>query len=256
MGEAARVFHRLAGRDHPRRHHTQAVQLRRDRRDRGRADHLNSRRARIGAQLGLSILLDARCLLRRAGAQPHRRDTHHGGFHLLHLERCGRPRPTGAAALWRRAHRYRSKNGRPRRLPAIAAMDRCGSAMRRSIRTSTMSMAASSWPRRRCSSTARLPRPGDAALFHTLEPFGEQAAKLALEPDSGIWEYRGRQRVHTHSAAMCWAGCQRLAAIANHLNLPERAAYWGGIAGSYRRAGAQTRMESETEGIFGGFRQR
>jgi GH15 family glucan-1,4-alpha-glucosidase len=29
---------------------------------------------------------------------------------------------------------------------------------------------------------------------------------------------------------MCWAGCQRLAAIANHLNLPERAAYWGGIA--------------------------
>ncbi|MFY9819666.1 MAG: glycoside hydrolase family 15 protein [Pseudolabrys sp.] len=76
----------------------------------------------------------------------------------------------------------------------------------------------------------RLPRPGDAALFHTLEPFGEQAAKLALEPDSGIWEYRGRQRVHTHSAAMCWAGCQRLAAIANHLNLPERAAYWGGIA--------------------------
>jgi GH15 family glucan-1,4-alpha-glucosidase len=29
---------------------------------------------------------------------------------------------------------------------------------------------------------------------------------------------------------MCWAGCQRLAAIAGHLNLPERATYWGGIA--------------------------
>ena len=37
-------------------------------------------------------------------------------------------------------------------------------------------------------------------------------------------------RVHTHSAAMCWAGCQRLAAIANHLNLPERATHWSGIA--------------------------
>jgi GH15 family glucan-1,4-alpha-glucosidase len=78
----------------------------------------------------------------------------------------------------------------------------------------------------------RLPRPGDAALFHTIEPLGEQAAKLALEPDSGIWEYRGRKRVHTHSAAMCWAGCQRLQAIANHLNLPDRATYWGGVAGN------------------------
>src|SRR4029078_7264634 len=67
----------------------------------------------------------------------------------------------------------------------------------------------------------RLPLPGDAALFHTIEPLGEHAAKLAVEPDAGIWEYRGRTRVHTHSAAMCWAGCQRLAAIANHLNLPE-----------------------------------
>jgi GH15 family glucan-1,4-alpha-glucosidase len=76
----------------------------------------------------------------------------------------------------------------------------------------------------------RLPRPGDAALFHTIEPLGEQAARLAFEPDSGIWEYRGRKRVHTHSAAMCWAACQRLEAIANHLKLPERASYWGGIA--------------------------
>ena len=76
----------------------------------------------------------------------------------------------------------------------------------------------------------RLPRPGDASLFHTIEPLGEQAAKLALKPDAGIWEYRGRTRVHTHSAAMCWAGCQRLAAIANHLNLPERANHWAGIA--------------------------
>jgi GH15 family glucan-1,4-alpha-glucosidase len=76
----------------------------------------------------------------------------------------------------------------------------------------------------------RLPRPGDAALFHVIEPFGEQAAKLALEPDAGIWEYRGRKRVHTYSAAMCWAGCQRLEAIAAHLNLTERSRYWGEVA--------------------------
>ena len=65
----------------------------------------------------------------------------------------------------------------------------------------------------------RLPRPGDAALFRLLEPLASRRPKLALEPDAGIWEYRGRKRVHTHSAAMCWAGCQRLAAIAANLGL-------------------------------------
>ena len=72
----------------------------------------------------------------------------------------------------------------------------------------------------------RLPRPGDEALFRFLEPLGEKAARYALEPDAGIWEYRGRQRVHTYSAAMCWAGCSRLATIARHLRLPDRAQYW------------------------------
>src|SRR5476649_152680 len=82
----------------------------------------------------------------------------------------------------------------------------------------------------------RLPRPGDTALFHVLEPLGEQAARLELEPDAGIWEYRGRKRVHTHSAAMCWAGCQRLGAIASHLGLDDQALYWGGTA---KRIGAE-----------------
>ena len=52
----------------------------------------------------------------------------------------------------------------------------------------------------------RLPRPGDAGLFHLLERLGVEAKRLAFEPDAGIWEYRGRAHVHTHSAAMCWAG--------------------------------------------------
>src|SRR5437764_4966636 len=37
----------------------------------------------------------------------------------------------------------------------------------------------------------RLPRMGDANLFHQLEPLGEKAAALAMTPDSGIWEFRG-----------------------------------------------------------------
>ncbi len=78
----------------------------------------------------------------------------------------------------------------------------------------------------------RLPKPGDEALFRLLEPLGELAAKRALTPDAGIWEYRGadRQRIHTHSVSMCWAGCQRLEAIAEHLGLNDRAQYWRAAA--------------------------
>jgi GH15 family glucan-1,4-alpha-glucosidase len=72
----------------------------------------------------------------------------------------------------------------------------------------------------------RLPRPGNEGLFHLLETLGDKAARLAFTPDSSIWEYRGRAHVHTYSAAMCWAGCSRLAAIASHLGLHERATYW------------------------------
>jgi GH15 family glucan-1,4-alpha-glucosidase len=76
----------------------------------------------------------------------------------------------------------------------------------------------------------RLPRPGDVGLFQLLETLGERAKRKALEPDAGIWEYRGRQRVHTHSAAMCWAGCQRLSAIAKRIGLEDRAKYWDTVA--------------------------
>ncbi len=76
----------------------------------------------------------------------------------------------------------------------------------------------------------RLPRMGDVDLFRRIEPLGQKAAEFALVPDSGIWEFRGRKRIHTHSAAMCWAGCQRLEAIAAALGLADRASAWGEIA--------------------------
>ena len=82
----------------------------------------------------------------------------------------------------------------------------------------------------------RLPRPGGEALFAQLDQLGEVAARVALEPDAGIWEFRGRARVHTHSAAMCWAGINRLAKIAAHLGLEERAGYWKGEAARIRKA--------------------
>ena len=41
-----------------------------------------------------------------------------------------------------------------------------------------------------------------------------------------MWELRTRARVHTSSALMCWAACDRLAKIAVTLEQPERASYW------------------------------
>src|SRR5205807_10304206 len=69
----------------------------------------------------------------------------------------------------------------------------------------------------------RLPQIGDETLFRRLEPLGEKAFELAFEPDAGIWEYRGRKRIHTHLVSICWASCQRLEAIAAHLGLADRA---------------------------------
>jgi GH15 family glucan-1,4-alpha-glucosidase len=55
---------------------------------------------------------------------------------------------------------------------------------------------------------------------------GERAAQLYDQPDAGIWEFRGRQRIHTFSSVMCWAACDRLEKIATKLGLTERADYW------------------------------
>ena len=49
---------------------------------------------------------------------------------------------------------------------------------------------------------------------------------------------------------MCWAGCQRLEAIADHLGLPDRATYWGAIADRIGEQVLKTRMESEAQGFY------
>jgi GH15 family glucan-1,4-alpha-glucosidase len=72
----------------------------------------------------------------------------------------------------------------------------------------------------------RLEKPGDETLFRRLEILGRQAATLYDKPDAGIWEYRGRARVHTYSAVMCWAACDRLARIAGQLGLDDDAQRW------------------------------
>ena len=72
----------------------------------------------------------------------------------------------------------------------------------------------------------RLPNPGDVGMLRLLEPFAARAARLAFAPDAGIWEYRGRQHVHTHSALVCWAACDRVGHISARLGLGEAAGAW------------------------------
>ncbi len=72
----------------------------------------------------------------------------------------------------------------------------------------------------------RLANQADASVFEQLELAGERCWQLYDQPDAGIWEYRGRARVHSFSSVMCWAGVDRLARIATHLGLPERNRFW------------------------------
>ncbi len=72
----------------------------------------------------------------------------------------------------------------------------------------------------------RLKRPAGRATFERLEVLGEKAWEFHDAPDAGLWEFRTKARVHTHSSVMCWAACDRLARIANRLGLAERQAHW------------------------------
>ncbi len=80
----------------------------------------------------------------------------------------------------------------------------------------------------------RLPKMGDASLFHLLETLGERAASVAFEPDAGLWEYRGIARAHTYSATLCWAACDRLSGIARRLGIADRVKYWRKLAEDLR----------------------
>jgi pentatricopeptide repeat protein len=81
----------------------------------------------------------------------------------------------------------------------------------------------------------RLLRPATMQDFVRLERVGEQAYKVYATPDASMWELRTRERIHTSSALMCWAACDRLARIAEHRQLPARARLWQDRAAEMRR---------------------
>ncbi len=93
----------------------------------------------------------------------------------------------------------------------------------------------------------RLLRMSGLADFEALEKVGERAWVLYDKPDAGLWELRTRQSVHTYSAAMCWAACDRLGNAAQALGLDERASFWGQRAAAIRERIEQAAWRPETE---------
>lgn len=85
-----------------------------------------------------------------------------------------------------------------------------------------------------CFFDSRLVGQGTEHQFALLEALGTRAAEIYDQPDAGLWEYRGRSEVHTYSAVMCWAACDRLARIARRLGADERAEHWAATADRLR----------------------
>jgi len=68
-------------------------------------------------------------------------------------------------------------------------------------------------------------------------------------PDAGPWEFRGAKRAHTFSAAMSWAGCDRLSRIGHRLGLAARASRWR-TASDAMRERILARAWSDRRGAF------
>lgn len=76
----------------------------------------------------------------------------------------------------------------------------------------------------------RLLRMANEEDFASLEKVGEMAWKVHDQPDAGLWELRTRTAVHTYSAVMSWAACDRLANAAQVLGLEDRRKLWSARA--------------------------
>jgi GH15 family glucan-1,4-alpha-glucosidase len=95
----------------------------------------------------------------------------------------------------------------------------------------------------------RLIRPAERADFDALERIAEQAVRLHDQPDAGLWELRTRAHIHTYSAAMCWAACDRMARAARRVGLDDRAEHWSERA-ALIRSSIETRAFVASENRF------
>jgi GH15 family glucan-1,4-alpha-glucosidase len=101
----------------------------------------------------------------------------------------------------------------------------------------------------------RLYRMAGMADFEALEAVGERAFQVHDQPDAGCGNCAPSAHVHTYSAAMCWAACDRLANIAAELGLPRRADFWQNRARCIRATIETRAWRPETQrfsATFGG----
>jgi GH15 family glucan-1,4-alpha-glucosidase len=96
----------------------------------------------------------------------------------------------------------------------------------------------------------RLFRQATEEDFASLERVGERAWANHDQADAGLWEFRTRTSVHTYSAVMSWAACDRLGNIADRLGLADRAALWREREAAIRQT-IEQRAWVESEGRFG-----
>lgn len=89
--------------------------------------------------------------------------------------------------------------------------------------------------------------------FEHFEQVGERAYAIYNTPDAGIWEYRGRASVHTSSAIMCWAACDRLGKIAEHLGKSDRALLWQQRAEEMRKIILESAWSEDRQAFTGAF---
>ncbi len=87
------------------------------------------------------------------------------------------------------------------------------------------------------------------AWYPLVQRLVEEAITIAPRPDTGIWEFRSMLRHYTFSRAMCWAACERGAAIARRLGHHADADRWAAAA-KLEREVVLSRGYSEQHGCF------
>ena len=89
--------------------------------------------------------------------------------------------------------------------------------------------------------------------FEHFEQVGARAFEVYDTPDAGIWEFRGIAHVHTSSAIMCWAACDRLAKIAHALERNDRATHWQKCADEIRETVLKKAWNENRKAFTGAF---
>ena len=89
--------------------------------------------------------------------------------------------------------------------------------------------------------------------FEHFEQVGARAFDVYDTPDAGIWEFRGIAHVHTSSAIMCWAACDRLAKIAHTLGRNDRSDHWHKCADKIRETVLQKAWNEDRKAFTGAF---